>query len=100
MVGPGVGSSERAAHFAHNAAQVAEKIVFERRGDKRRAVLGAENQVGKQVRVSVRHILSPLRGLGGIFTRFHYPRLAPWATTFRPLCGLADYPINLRAMPY
>src|SRR5271157_852168 len=28
------------------------------------------------------------------------PRLAPWATIFHPLRGLAEHAINLRAMPY
>ena len=42
-----------------------EKIIVQRRGDKRRAVLGAENDVGEEIGVSVGHVLSPLRGLGG-----------------------------------
>jgi hypothetical protein len=36
------------------------------RGDKRFAVLGAKDNVGQEVGVGVGHVLSPLRGWGGI----------------------------------
>lgn len=67
MVGSGVGGPEGATEFAYNAAQVGEKTIVKRRGDKRLAVLGAEDHVGEQVRVGVWHVLSPLRGLGGFY---------------------------------
>jgi hypothetical protein len=37
-------------------------------GDKGLAVLGAEDHVREQVRAGVRHVLSPLRGLGEFYS--------------------------------
>jgi len=42
VVVPRVGGLEGAAALANNAAEVGEKIVVKRSGDKRLAVLGAE----------------------------------------------------------
>jgi len=43
---------------------------MKRRGDKRLSVLGAEDNVREEVRLGVGHVLSPLRGLGGILLEF------------------------------
>ena len=68
MVGSGVSGPERSANFAYDSSHVGEKIVMQRRGDQRCSVLRAEYHVGKKVRIGVRHLLSPLRGLEGFYS--------------------------------
>jgi hypothetical protein len=68
----GFAGVEGAVELAYDAAQVSEKIVVKRGRDKGLAVLGAEDHVCEEIREGVRHVLSPLRGLGD-FTRIRYP---------------------------
>jgi hypothetical protein len=58
-----------------------------RRGDKGFAVLGAENNVGEQVGEGVRHVLSPLRGLGGILLDSFTHRLRSGLRPFARYAG-------------
>jgi hypothetical protein len=59
-----------------------------RGGDKGLAVLGAENHVCEEVRVGVRHVLSPLRGLRGILLEYFTHRLRSGLRSFaRQLTG-------------
>ncbi len=82
---------------------VGANIAVKRCDDKRLAVLGTENDMGEELRVggfvAARQKPAPLeepqgRSAGpalprwGDFTRIPHPRLAPWATIFRPLRGL------------
>ena len=83
MVGPGVRGPEHTPNLAHDSSSVGKAIAEQRRGDQRRAVLRAEDHVGEKVRIGVRLVRSPPRGLGDSIPIRH-PRLTPWATIFRP----------------
>src|ERR1700737_293619 len=96
MIGDAVDDEWLLFHFHGNAPHVCHEPVLNFLVDGRMSVLGAENDMGEQVRKGVRHealasvtllVLSPLRGCR--VSAAIFPRLTPWAIFFRPSGAVA-----------
>src|ERR1043166_5164499 len=85
--------------FANDPAHVGEDARTKFGVKEGQPVFRPEDQVGQQVRVGVRHCLSPLRGLVRFVVWF--PRLTPWATILCPYGTefAPDHDTQLRRWP-